>query len=155
MAEKGTWESKLKKKYCIGLLGYNLRDESLSNEDSVSKYMHVVETSNENKNEFYDELTYVYIELTKFKKIEEEIETQLDKWIYFLKNLQSFKKAPDILHEKVFKEAFNTANLLNYTKEKKQEYQSSLKYYRDNINVIDTAFEEGRAIGYNRWGYKD
>jgi hypothetical protein len=46
-------------------------------------------------------------------------------------------------------EAFKVADLAKFTPEELLEYEESLRIYRDNINVIETAREEGakgRAI---------
>ena len=36
---------------------------------------------------FFDKLTYIYLEMPKFNKKEEELETHFEKWLYVLKNL--------------------------------------------------------------------
>jgi predicted transposase/invertase (TIGR01784 family) len=83
----------------------------------------------------------------KYNKQENQLETHFDKWLYFLKNLESFDKIPDILKEEIFEEAFKVAEIANFTQEEILEYEESLKIYRDNINVIETAKEEGREQG--------
>jgi predicted transposase/invertase (TIGR01784 family) len=89
----------------------------------------------------------LFIELPRFNKNEKEIETHFEKWMYFLKNLESFERIPEILQEKVFEEAFQIAELANYSPDQRRQYESSLKAYRDNINIIETAKEEGRIEG--------
>ena len=41
---------------------------------------------------------------------------------------------------------FDIAELAKYTPDDRRAYNSSLKYYRDIKNVVDTAFEEGRDM---------
>jgi len=101
----------------------------------------------QNNKLFYNKLTYLFIELPKFDKKEIEIKTHFEKWMYFLKNLENFDDIPAILQEEVFEEAFKVAEIANYTSDQRREYESSLKAYRDNINVIETAREEGREEG--------
>ena len=36
-----------------------------------------------------------------------------------------------------------SAEIAKYTREEREQYEESLKYYRDIKNVIDTAFEDG------------
>lgn len=146
-AEKGKWDFNLKAVYCVGLLGFNLADKSQKEEKIISEYMHEVNLKDQNNKVFYEKLTYIYIELPKFTKKEIEIETHFEKWIYFLKNLENFEEIPNILKEKVFEEAFKVAEIAKYTPETRREYESSLKAYRDNINVIETARIEGEARG--------
>ncbi|PKM35627.1 MAG: hypothetical protein CVV06_15265, partial [Gammaproteobacteria bacterium HGW-Gammaproteobacteria-10] len=54
---------------------------------------------------------------------------------------------PPRLREKVFLSLFEKASIARFEPEERQAYESSLKYYRDLKNVIDTAREEGREEG--------
>jgi len=51
------------------------------------------------------------------------------------------------LQEKIFAKLFEQAEIANYSEKEYQEYEQSLKEYRDLSNVIDTAFDEGKAEG--------
>jgi predicted transposase/invertase (TIGR01784 family) len=75
------------------------------------------------------------------------LETQKDKWLFFLKNLESFEDIPAILREPVFEKAYATAEYVNYPPALQEAYQNDLKAYRDNVNVLETARIEGEAIG--------
>lgn len=141
-AQKGDWDFKLQAVYCVGLLGFAFRREKMEKE-----YMYNVQLKNQNNKGFYEKLSFIFIELPKYKKKENELETHFDKWLYFLKNLESFDKIPDILKEEIFEEAFKVAEIANFTPKEISEYEESLKIYRDNINVIETAKEEGREEG--------
>ncbi len=57
--------------------------------------------------------------------------------------VKAYIYAYDYINEKIFEEAFEVAEIAKYTPEQKSTYESSLKAYRDNINVIETAREEG------------
>lgn len=139
-AQKGDWDFKLEAVYCVGLLGFEF-------EKVGKEYINKVQLKNQNNKIFYDKLTFIFIELPKYNKKESELETHIDKWLYFLKNLESFNKIPDILKEDIFKEAFKVAEIAKFTPEELMEYEESLRIYRDNINVIETAKEEGREEG--------
>jgi predicted transposase/invertase (TIGR01784 family) len=54
---------------------------------------------------------------------------------------------PQALQEKIFQELFAAAEIAKYSKEEKELYEESLKYYRDLKNVVDTAYEEGEVKG--------
>ena len=41
----------------------------------------------------------------------------------------------------------NAAEIAKFSPEEKEQYEESLKTYRDLKNVIDTAFDEGEAKG--------
>ena len=141
-AQKGDWDFKLEAVYCVGLLGFEFEKENVEKE-----YINNVQLKNQNNKVFYDKLSFIFIELPKYNKKENELETHFDKWLYFLKNLESFDKIPDILKEDIFEAAFKVAEIAKFTQEELLEYEESLKTYRDNINVIETAKEEGREEG--------
>jgi predicted transposase/invertase (TIGR01784 family) len=54
---------------------------------------------------------------------------------------------PDKLQNKVFIKAFEIAEIAKFDKKQLEEYEQSLKYYRDIKNVVDTSFEEGIEEG--------
>jgi len=59
---------------------------------------------------------------------------------------------PDILTEQVFLKGFEIARIANFNEKELTEYEESLKTYRDLKGVIDTSFEEGEKVGYDK-GY--
>ena len=50
------------------------------------------------------------------------------------------------LRNRIFEKAFNAAEIARFQPEQVQAYETSLKYYRDLKNVIDTAFDQGVAL---------
>ena len=54
---------------------------------------------------------------------------------------------PKELQEEIFNKLFETAEIAKFTKDEHNEYESSLKYYRDLRNTLDTAKEDGRLEG--------
>ena len=101
----------------------------------------------ETKKVFYDKLTFIYLEMPKFNKTLDELETRFDKWLYVLKNLNRLERVPDKLREKIFDQLLETAEVAKFTPEQVQSYEDSLKYYRDIKNSLDTAKEEGKEEG--------
>lgn len=143
-AEQGKWNFRLSAVYTIGILDF-VFDE---NKDDPAVFHHEVQLfDHKTRKVFYDKLTYIYLEMPKFHKTEEELENRFDKWLYVLKNLEDLTKRPARLQEKIFKKLFDQAEIANYTDEEYNEYEESLKYYRDLKNSIDTAFDEGRLEG--------
>lgn len=76
-----------------------------------------------------------------FIKTEEELETTYDKWLYVLKYLPNLIERPMKLLERVFQRLFEAAEIAKFSPEEKDQYEESLKSYRDLKNVIDTAFD--------------
>ena len=101
-----------------------------------------------NKKEvFYDKLTYIYLEMPKFKKTEDELVTMADKWLYALKNLPRLMERPAALQERIFKKFFDVAQTANLSQEEYFKYFESEKVYYDNDGAIRTAEAKGRAEG--------
>jgi predicted transposase/invertase (TIGR01784 family) len=82
--------------------------------------------------------------MPKFRKREEELVTHFDKWMYVLKNLPKLQARPAKLQEKVFDRLFTQAEIAKLTPEDMRTYEESLKTYRDNYSVLETAKKEGR-----------
>jgi predicted transposase/invertase (TIGR01784 family) len=141
-AEKGEWNYNLKAVYCVGILDFTFDD--YENEPDKSEVVHTIKLKNQNGKTFYDKLTYIYLEMPNFNKIEAELKTRLDKWLYFIKHLEDFQTIPTIFKDEVFTQAFEKAELANFDQSDLDSYENSLKIYRDLKGVIDTAFDEGK-----------
>ena len=80
--------------------------------------------------------------MPKFNKKIEELETKFEKWLFVLKNLHKLDRVPEKLKESIFLQLFETAEISKFSQQEYQEYENSLKYYRDIKNSLDTAKEE-------------
>jgi predicted transposase/invertase (TIGR01784 family) len=141
-AEKGDWNYKLSSVYTIGILDFIFEDHKQEQE-----FVHTVELKNQNCEVFYDKLKFIYVELPKFKKKIEELETHFEKWLYLFKHLSELENPPEKLQEGVFKQLFEIAEIAKFTPEEQRAYENSLKYYRDLHNVIETSKLEARQEG--------
>lgn len=129
-AEKGQWN-------------YNLS----AAEPERSEVVHTIKLKNQHGKTFYDKLTYIYVEMPNFNKQEENLSSRLDKWLFFIKNLEDFQSIPSIFSDEIFAKAFEKAELASFGQEEMDKYESSLKTYRDLFAVIDSAFIEGKMEG--------
>ena len=141
-AEKGEWNFKLKPVYCIAILDFEF-DKDLKNKD----YKNIVTLKNQYCEEFYDKLKYIFIEMPRFNKNENELDTHFEKWLYFLKNLIEFENVPGILKEPVFEKGFKVAEIAALNKEQHEAYEKSLLQYWDIKSAVDTAFDDGKIEG--------
>ncbi len=141
-ALKGEWNFKLAPVYAVGILDFVFDDHKGS-----ETLIHTVDLKDQDCNVFYDKLKFIYIELPKFRKTLDELESHGDKWLFILKNLAQLNDRPAPLQEGVFDELFDAAEIANFSAVEQDGYQSSLKYYRDLNNVVDTSREEGRIEG--------
>ena len=143
--QRGDWNFKLNPVYLVAVLDFEY-DETKERRKLYS----LVSYKDQDGDEFTDRVKMVFLQMPLFKKVESELETPKDKWLFFLKNLESFAEIPAILREPVFEKAFATAEYVNYPPALQEAYQNDLKAYRDNINVLETARLEGEAIGEAR-----
>ncbi len=142
-ADKGEWNYNLKAVYCIGILDFKFDEDLLS----IGEVIHTVQLKDQNNQVFYDKLKFVYLEMPHFNKNEKELNTRLDKWLYFIKNLEDFQNIPEVFKDEIFVQAFEKAEIAKYSEKEKDEYEQSLKTYRDLKGVIDTAFDQGKIEG--------
>jgi predicted transposase/invertase (TIGR01784 family) len=143
-AEKGEWDYQLKSVYCVGILDFTFEEGKSKN--AQNEVIHTVQLKDQNNKLFYKKLLFVYLEMPHFTAKEYELETRLDKWLYFIKHLEGFENIPEIFKDDVFIQAFGKAEIANYSPEERQDYEQSLKNYRDLKGVIDTAIDEGKDL---------
>ncbi|QEP43526.1 Rpn family recombination-promoting nuclease/putative transposase [Ectothiorhodospiraceae bacterium BW-2] len=146
-AQKGEWDFKLAAVYTIGILDF-IFDEDKHNEKEHKQVIHHVQLKNQHNQIFYDKLTFIYLTLPNFKKTEQELDTLQEKWFYLFRHLHELEEIPPRLREKVFERLFEQAQIARFQPEEREAYESSLKYYRDLKNVVDTAWDEGHAEGH-------
>jgi len=141
-APKGKdWDYYLKAVYTIGILNFSFPDAS-----GQERYVREVQLLDKlTLDVFYEKLTFIYLEMPRFQKKEAELGTRFEKWMYVLKHLPTLQKRPKKLQEKIFEKLFNEAELAKLTPEEMRTYEESLKVYRDNYAVIETAKKEGAS----------
>ena len=93
---------------------------------------------------FYEKLTFIYLEMPKFNKTEEELDGMFDKWLFVLKNLSRLTERPKALQERVFEKLFKAAEIARFTPEERRGYEDSVKVYRDINNIVATAKQDVR-----------
>ena len=140
--QKGSWNYKLAPVYGVGVLDFIFDDHK---DDPT--LLHTVELKNQRCEVFYDKLKFIYVELPKFNKTVEELETRFDKWLFLLKHLPDLENPPPGMEGEVFNLLFEIAELANLSRQEQRAYESSLKYYRDLKNVIDSAERGALAKG--------
>jgi predicted transposase/invertase (TIGR01784 family) len=146
-AKKGEiWNYELSAVYFVGILDF-VFSENINN----GEVLHEIKLKNKFGNIFYDKLTFIYLEMPKFDKTLDELETSFDKWLYVLKHLPKLQERPAKLQERVFSKLFELAQIGKFNREEMQRYEESLKVYWDLHAVIETAkdeaFDEGKIEG--------
>ncbi|ACF14152.1 conserved hypothetical protein [Chloroherpeton thalassium ATCC 35110] len=151
-AKKGSeWNFELEKIYTIAILDFEFDDDKKYPE----KFRYDVKLKELEINEvFSDKLNFIYLEMPKFNKTVDELETRFEKWLYLIKNLHKLDRIPEKLKETVFLKLFETAEIAKFSQQEYLDYENSLKYYRDLKNSLDTAREE-RTIEIAKKGLKE
>ena len=140
----GEWNFQLKAVYTIAILNFVFEEDK----NDLHKYRYDVMLSDIDTHRiFYDKLTFIYLEMPKFTKEVDELETHFEKWMYVLKNLRRLDSIPNRLQEKVFEKIFAAAEIAKLTPEEYKAYIDSLNSYRDLKNCLDYARAEGLAEG--------
>ena len=143
-AKKGQWDYHLENVYTVGILNFVFPN----NEYPADSYRHVIKLKDvEDNHVFYDKLTFVYLEMPKFRKGEDELESMFDKWMFVLHNLTFLMERPKALQERVFKKLFKQAEIAQYDEVQRRQYEASLKEYWDYTSTLDTAYMKGEKKG--------
>ncbi len=138
------WDFNPKEVYTVGVLNFVFRDDEYS-QDCYHHEVKLMDT--QTKKVFYDKLTYIYLEMPKFNKTEDQLETMFDKWLFVLRNLSRLFERPKALQEKIFTKLFEQAEIARFSPEEHRGYEDSVKAYRDINNAINTAKKEAKAEG--------
>ena len=139
-APKGPWNYHLENVYTVGILNFVFPD----GEYPADSYRHEIKLKDvEDHHVFYDKLTFVYLEMPKFNKDEDELETMFDKWMFVLKNLYRLLERPKALQDRIFKKLFEQAEIARYSDDERWQYEESKKVFWDNYSVMKTAHEKG------------
>ncbi len=141
-AEKGGWDFRLLPIYFIAILDFHYDEQ-----EEMRKFRRDVSLKDQDGELFYDKLHFKFLQMPLFNKQAEELETHFDKWVYFLKNLETFDHIPSILNEPIFNKGFEIAEIAHLKPEQCEQYQKSLLEYWEVKNVKDTAFYEGKSEG--------
>ena len=98
-----------------------------------------------------DVIRYVFLELARFRKSLDEIETRFDKWIYLLCHMHELTEIPEKFQDPEFKRLFLLSEINNFTPDELAQYLESLESMSDYYNIIDSAAElaekRGREAG--------
>ena len=143
-APKGKWNYRLDDVYTIGILNFTFPEGEYADDSMI----HEVKLKDvEDNHVFYDKLTFVYLEMPKFNKKEDELETMFDKWLFALANLARLLERPKALQERIFTRLFEQAEIAHFTPQERNEYVASKKEYWDSYSTITTSYNKGMAKG--------
>ncbi len=134
----------LKKVYFVGILNFDM----FENSSYISRHLIINQETN---TQDLDDFEFSFIELPKFNKELSELETTLDKWIYFLKYAQDLTMIPkEYSSLKEFEDAFKIATQTVWDKKELEIYEYIEIKEFDEINAIRTAERKAEKRGLER-----
>jgi predicted transposase/invertase (TIGR01784 family) len=94
------------------------------------------------------DIELVFVELPKFKRDLNELETLTDKWIYFLKTASDLEIVPETMESvPEIQKAFTIANRSALSREELAELENEEIYIQDRRGAISKAVKQGREQG--------
>ena len=122
-----------------------------NDEYPADSYRHEIKLKDvEDNHVFYDKLTFVYLEIPKFNKREDELVTMLDKWMFAIRNLAGLLDRPLALQDRVFTKLFEQAEIAKYNPAERRMYEESRKEYWDYTSTLQTAEKKGFVEGMEK-----
>jgi predicted transposase/invertase (TIGR01784 family) len=124
----------------IGILDFN----AFQGKEYLTR--HLILNTKTGRQEIKD-LEFNFIELPKFTKQEHELETLLDKWIYFLKHAEDLKVIPQHVEGTAVRDAYEVANRFGWSKAEMELYDYWDIQAQDARGAIQAAATQARAEG--------
>ncbi len=95
-----------------------------------------------------NELEMVFVELPKFRKELDELETLTDKWIYFMKNTSTLETVPETMGTVTeIQKAFAIANEANLSRQELEDLEKREMFIEDQRGAMIKGRQEGRLEG--------
>ncbi len=96
---------------------------------------------------FSDKMRMIFIQVPLMTKSEDECETNFERWIYVLKNMDTLSRMPFAAQKAIFDELGSLAEIEAMPEPDRSQYEESLRVYRDNLAVMRCERNAGREEG--------
>ena len=142
------WMYDIKAVYAIAFMNFRM--------DNLSKLRTDVTLADmETGRQISNKLRMIFLQLPLFdKRHPDECETNFERWIYVLNNMEVLNRMPYTAKSAVFKKLEDITSLANMSREEQMRYDHALKVYRDNLmfeqeykDGLKKALEEGKEKG--------
>lgn len=140
---KGGEYSKLRPVYFIGILEFEIGN----NPSYFSRHKVLDVETNE---QVIRDVEFNFIELPKFTKTLDQLETDIDQWTYFIKNAETLQVIPASVTDEGLKEAYTEADKQNWSKLELEDYERASMREGDEINRLALAERKAEARGEAR-----
>ena len=96
------------------------------------------------------DFSFTFVELPKFKKSIDELQTIVEKWTYFFKHAEETHEndlARLIGSDKIIERAYQELNRFSWSEIDLNTYEQEEKHERDAVAILKNARDEGKAEG--------
>lgn len=141
--ERGSnWNYDIKAVYLVAFLNFKLSDisEDFRTDVTLMDMKH--------RTVFSDKVRLIYLQLPYFTKEADDCENVFERIIYVLKHMDALKRMPWMLQDQVFKKLSEIAEVASLSKEEREQYDESLRHYRDTLVVMEGQYLEGEKKGH-------
>lgn len=141
--ERGSnWNYDIKAVYLVAFLNFKLSDisENFRTDVTLMDMKH--------RTVFSDKVRLIYLQLPYFTKEADDCENVFERIIYVLKHMDALKRMPWMLQDQVFKKLSEIAEVASLSKEEREQYDESLRHYRDTLAVMEGQYLEGEKKGH-------
>jgi len=139
------WQFKFKPTYVIGILDFAIK---ASTSDHITRSVMLLDEATPEV--IYSDLTFIFVELPKFKRQLNELETDLDYWLFCFRYLPNLRERPALLERKdIFKKLMDAAELAKMSRDERWEYVQTIgaewKAYTTRETHINMGEKKGKS----------
>jgi predicted transposase/invertase (TIGR01784 family) len=134
---RGDEYNKLNAAFFIGILDFTIS----KNAKYISRHRVLDVETGEN---IIRDIEFSFIELPKFKLQLNELKSNIEQWIYFIKNAENLEVIPENIEDEGLKEAYKEADKHSWTKQELQDYDKIFIRERDEIGRVELAVKRGK-----------
>jgi predicted transposase/invertase (TIGR01784 family) len=131
---------KLNPAYFIGILEFEI-----SKNDSYKSCHKVLDV--ETNEHVIQDIEFNFIELPKFNKTIDQLESSVDQWTYFIKNAENLRVIPENVHDTGLREAYLEADKHSWSQAELDDYERASIKERDDIGRVNLAERRGLEKG--------
>ena len=136
-----SWKFDIKAVYGVFFINFLLDENQKLRTD-------VILTDRETGKLFSDKLRQIFIALPLFNKTETECETDFERWIFALNNMETLNRMPFKAQKAVFEKLEEIVDVHSLSEEDRVRYENSVNAYRDYLATIDYAAKKGVEEGF-------
>jgi len=138
--QKGDWDYNFDAVYFVAFMNFKV--------DSLTEFRTDVQLLNiKTHKPVSEKVKLIYLQLPCFTKEENDCKTDFERWIYIFKNMEILERIPWAAKNSIFAKLGEIAEVANLSKLQRRKYDHDLKVYRDSVNILKYAKEEGFTLG--------